>query len=1056
MRGKADWELCQLFEAVHRFSANSKRIRLFGRVCGILREKDDPSPYNAKADSVLFAVIKRWVSMLKSKLSVAEFFDLDEKDGKAWMVSKKLEKGCDELFSTCPAWTFDHLLSSLKEYKVKRPWMKRREELRLKLEGLRRSTKTMGFLSGELRGASRITNVDSALYEIMRIWFEEAKDLFLSLNVAQKLKVDAEQREFDRKYAILEDARTRPWSPTETKNIRKGITLYGDIQSGKQDPKIWEAIIRNKSFGFLHRRPRDMERHWLWILAEDQRKEKRKWNWRRWPWDPAWDWGALLVISDGAPRDLQQRVDTLKGNMYDVDEEDDPEWREGDSSDDSAEFSSSDEDQDIESDASFNSGFESDVGDSDDQAWLTAVAAKANEDSEEKRSVRGEESDHVEQVSEGFADMIECSSPRLEDSAIRIQKHFRGKRGRLYGRFGIIPSEFSAQARASLNLSSQQSEKRMAERSPSKLSLTLNMSRNTSATNLYRNTSEGTLILNHWSVNKQELKEIADSASHYSNREAHRVAKTKRAYAKHVIREDARGSMQELKSIITVIELRDNNIDQRNAKDLTLLLEAHKETTSLDLAQNKIGAEGCKALATWFRHPLCKIQELNISANALTDRAIKSLYTGLQKAFVLREINLSNNLIADKGAMLLGKHLTSASCLISTLLLPWNKIGPQGGIALAEALAVNKSVKVCSLQFNNMGKSYMSFFQALRENRSIQYMDLSFNGAAGIDDCAMLGDGLCLNNAIQTFEFNGNEVSTLSARRLLNAIISPCPVFSTPRPPKGGKKGAKKGLKKGGKKGGGKSAVQTQVKTTVKAAVDVPEFLIQFLDDRIPEGKRIPPHAAHLARYHGANQREGVEQIQKIFKELDLDGDGAITLADLRKNNKNCKEERTTDDLIKWLGARVGKAAIPRRNGDAGVSFPDFLCHAWEEAENYLLSVAMTAQRYFEEAERIAQVKRDAKKREVIMYMSGDKSPGEYKLSPSGLANANRALRPGLTRAASVLVDQHRTIDGDAGEGQERCTDTIAHPLRISLRSCHVTSTPRVFLSGKKEGTERE
>ena len=1248
MRGKADWELCQLYDAVRKFSSHNRRIRVFGRVCGILPYdgslssgsrggREDGSgrggggggggeeeekkknqgwtmfpPYNAKADKVLFALLQRWIATLKSKTTVTELLEFDERDGKAWMVSKKCEKGCDELFSTCPAWTFDHLSSSLKDHKIPRPWRERRDELTTSLEGLRRSTKSLGFLSGELRGASRITNVDAALHNVIMAWFEEERALFQALENAHVQKLEREKEEYERKYQVLYDAWHRPWSPTETENLRRGVARFGEINQAEQNNIMWDAIIRHKPYDFIHRRPQDMQRYWSWVFAEDQRKEKRKWNWKLWPWNAAWDWGGLLVIPDGAPHDLRQRVDNLKGRNYELDEED-PDWREGDSSDDSAEFSAGQGEDDDDDDDDDNNNNNDD--DDDDRSSWSGDGISAYEDEEERNTVGCQDARGMKttldlrtglsSLSTDFQDMITRASPRLEDSAIRIQRHFRGRQGRLFGRFGQIPMAFDRSLgrrsqRAGLSPSligsinnsslmsqgsdgwsnsvipgaegSEKEQHRFLHPSRSTSSLTLNMARNASSTSSLNPTAtEGALVLNHWSVTGQELRGIAQSASRYSRGKASRIAKTKRSVLqafrpcspmgqeidRRRIRDLFGGTdyggedgdeVEKKEMTITVIELRDNNINQHHADDLTLLLEAHREATSLDLAQNRIGENGCEALASWLRHPLSCIRELNLSANALGDRAMARLTRGLLKTHSLKEINLSNNTIGDNGAILLASYISSSSCTTSTILLPWNQIGSRGGMSLAEALANNSTVEICSLQFNNLGKIYGCFFTVLEHNTKLQFLDLSFNGTASVEDCTRMGEGLVLNESLMMFEFNGNDVTEAGARKLIMPLLGPCPTISGslssfssfPSRPKSSPDSSSSSPKEGRiprddgqRKGKGKR--NNRKEESPVREVTKESFTFHFLDENIPTGKNISLHTPQLLTILANEQRVGLELLQELFRTLDGNQDNLVSIEDLRNHyhqyipppppppppphenqttnldhqsldvdSTGCKDRRerermTTDEAIRWLGARMGKAILlpqsskstnhstkkgtnnmnDRPPSSLGVSFPDFLSCAWEEALQYRVSVALTPRRYFEEASRMMEARREAKKKEILAALLEAKAKGDaaagtpvmgqkmkkykeqkndvpHRQSSWSSASTGKVERgeqtpfPAVPRglsfeAAALLrrVEEERRLP----QGWHR------PPLQISARSCHTICTPRE-LSETKEMTK--
>ena len=736
-----------------------------------------------------------------------------------------------------------------------------------------------------------------------------------------------------------------------------------------------------------------MAKHWAWVLSEDKRKDKRKWNWKRWPWNASWNWGGLLVIAEDAPRDLLERVDNLKSNVFEVDQQDDPEWREGDSSDDSAEFSegNNEEEENVDS---------MDSNDDEDEGENNTSGTEGSGDEATSTA------DEAPIISTAFVNMIDCASPRTEAFAVCIQKTFRGRRGRMYGRFGLLPPMEVQNSRSAMLDESAA----MINQNPSKISLTLNMSRNTS---LQSFSNERALVLNHWSVNGPELRGIANAAASYQKRRTQRKAQSRRVYATsvaqhHVVDED--------ETPVTIIELRDNNIDDRFAHDLATLLEAHKDATSLDLAQNRIGVQGCKALGSWLRHPLCKLREINISANALGNRALGNLVHAFYRTqSVLHEVNLSNNAIGDHGAVLLSDYIGSPVCTVVDLLLPWNNVGSIGGAALSNALAINHTIQVFSLQFNNVGKAYKTFFTALSQNTCLKFIDLSFNGRCTDEDCEMLGNALCFNSTLEAFEFNGNEVTQEGAKLLIVSVIGTCPTFSI-------------------QKDGEEKKVVTH-----------------FVDSIVRKGRRIPNWAAPLSKLQADAQRSRMQLLHGIFTELDVDGDGLVTMDDLRrtKGTEGNEVAMSTDEIIRWLGHRIGKSklSLPKKESkygvSNGVSFYDFVSVAWEEAVTYQLARTLTAQQYFEETNRILQSRREAKKRQIV----------------AAFQNTNRANAFREEIVDEKDVDEHTEQtdekfedrkEPERPEGLSRTAELLLrspgdHFIKIAARSCHVTSTPRDF-----------
>ena len=79
-------------------------------------------------------------------------------------------------------------------------------------------------------------------------------------------------------------------------NIKRGVARYGDAEKMEQDDRVFAVLSGSKRYDFLHRLPKDIKSEWEWMFIESKRKERRKWNWKRWPWDSEFNWGGLLVI----------------------------------------------------------------------------------------------------------------------------------------------------------------------------------------------------------------------------------------------------------------------------------------------------------------------------------------------------------------------------------------------------------------------------------------------------------------------------------------------------------------------------------------------------------------------------------------------------------------------------------------------------------------------------------------------------------------------------------------------------------------------------------------
>ena len=109
----------------------------------------------------------------------------------------------------------------------------------------------------------------------------------------------------------------------------------------------------------------------------------------------------------------------------------------------------------------------------------------------------------------------------------------------------------------------------------------------------------------------------------------------------------------------------------------TVLLSKMKRLTSLDLYNNKIGAEGATAIA----ENLTKLTWLNLGNNNIGDAGATAIATNLTN---LISLSLHSNNIGDAGATAIAEHLTN----LTSLDLCNNNIGDAGATAIATNLTI--------------------------------------------------------------------------------------------------------------------------------------------------------------------------------------------------------------------------------------------------------------------------------------------------------------------------------------------------------------------------------
>lgn len=130
----------------------------------------------------------------------------------------------------------------------------------------------------------------------------------------------------------------------------------------------------------------------------------------------------------------------------------------------------------------------------------------------------------------------------------------------------------------------------------------------------------------------------------------------------------------------------------------------------------------------------------------------------LSKSKSLTSLDLRDNKFGAEDAKLLGRALRSNKVL-TTLDLRGNKIGRTGASHLAEALKVNNSLTSLNLCGNNLGEGgSVSLAEALTSNYCMRMLDLSGTAASRADTAAWLRT-LQLNTSLTSLELRFNRLT---------------------------------------------------------------------------------------------------------------------------------------------------------------------------------------------------------------------------------------------------------------------------------------------------------
>ncbi|XP_078087474.1 NACHT, LRR and PYD domains-containing protein 3-like isoform X2 [Mustelus asterias] len=225
---------------------------------------------------------------------------------------------------------------------------------------------------------------------------------------------------------------------------------------------------------------------------------------------------------------------------------------------------------------------------------------------------------------------------------------------------------------------------------------------------------------------------------------------------------------------IQELGLEENILTDCGAKDLVSALNTNQSLTYLNLNNNKLGDTGVKLLSEALRNPDCKVQKLWLADCGLTASCAEDLAFTLSKNQSLIELNLSSNKLGDSGVKNLSAALASPDCRIQKLLL--NEVGLTSSCAknLVSALNANPHLTDLNLGYNKLGDSGVKQLSVALGKLECKIQRLQLDDTRLSDSCIDdLASALSINQSVTGLNLELNSFTDQSVPAICR-LISNC------------------------------------------------------------------------------------------------------------------------------------------------------------------------------------------------------------------------------------------------------------------------------------------
>ncbi|XP_008261201.2 dynein regulatory complex subunit 5 [Oryctolagus cuniculus] len=220
---------------------------------------------------------------------------------------------------------------------------------------------------------------------------------------------------------------------------------------------------------------------------------------------------------------------------------------------------------------------------------------------------------------------------------------------------------------------------------------------------------------------------------------------------------------------LKIFRLTRSRVDDDKARILIRGLLDHPVLEELDLSHNLIGDRGARGAAKLLMHS--RLRVLNLANNQIRGPGAQALAHALAHNTSLISLNLRLNCIEDEGGQAIAHALQTNKCL-TTLHLGSNELSEPTATLLSQVFTINTTLTSLNLSCNHIGQDGgKQLLEGILDNKTLLEFDLRLSDIAQESEY-LIGQALCANReaARQRVLNPSHFISSITASSLENSM----------------------------------------------------------------------------------------------------------------------------------------------------------------------------------------------------------------------------------------------------------------------------------------------